>query len=124
MIEQMNAENRKTWFTKRSKALVWLKEQFPLAFSHAPTPLKVGIHQDIFDANPDGMPAKRWVRYALSYYVSSYAYLNSLKTDVDRFNLQGHPDGKVNEQEATRAKSELDKRKQKKRCPPELMGSK
>ena len=108
----MNTENNKSWFAKRNQALTWLKEQFPLAFLNTPKPLKVGIHQDVFNSEKEGIPAKRWIRYALGHYVKSHSYLKCLNTGLDRLNLQGMPHGQVSEQEAIQAKNELNKQKQ------------
>jgi len=106
----MNTNSRQEWFAKRHQTLVWLREKFPLAFPRDPKPLKIGIHQDIFDSNLDDMPAKVWIRRSLCHYVKSYAYLNALVTGKERLDLQGMPTGQVSEQEATQAKNELSSR--------------
>jgi sRNA-binding protein len=53
----VSTENRQAWFAKRRQTLIWLMEQFPLAFSNGIKPLKVGIHQDIFESNAGGVAA-------------------------------------------------------------------
>ena len=100
-----STQDRQSWFAKRHEALLWLMANFPLAFFNGVKPLKVGIHQDIFNANQEGMPAKRWVKYALKHYVTSHTYLSGLEAGAVRFDLQGMPHGLVSEQEAINAKA-------------------
>jgi len=91
----------------RQQALVWLHESFPITFTKDHKPLKIGIHQDIFNAGIDNMPSKKYIKLALAYYVNSYKYLAQLITGMERIALSGFAVGQVIECEENVAKNKL-----------------
>lgn len=98
------------WNNNRIQAMLWLRSAFPLLFSSQVKPLKIGIKQDIMDANLDGMPEKKYLHAAIGYYVRSTAYLRCMKAGMDRFDLQGLPSGCVTPEAATLARKTLTSR--------------
>jgi ProP effector len=90
--------------TRQDEALLWLQTQFPAAFSHNPTPLKIGIHQDIFALSRADAPEQIWIKRALRYYVNSPRYLRQLLIGRPRIDLNGDVAGEVTEQEEQHAK--------------------
>lgn len=109
----MGKQTDLAWNTNRSQAMLWLHNAFPLLFSPHVKPLKIGIKQDITDANLDGMPEEKWVGAAIGHYVRSTVYLRCMKAGVDRFDLQGLPNGDVTPEAAELAREMLSSRKKK-----------
>ena len=54
----ISTQDRQSWFAERHETLLWLMANFPLAFFNGVKPLKIGIHQDIFNAEQEALNAK------------------------------------------------------------------
>lgn len=106
-------DKKKNFIEKRTEAIRWLREQFPNTFQQEPRPIKIGIHEDIFNLNIEGSPAKRWIRPALTFYVNSPSYLRVLIEGTPRVDLNGEIVGIVNEREEQRAKEIIKQNKEK-----------
>lgn len=75
-----------------------LEFYFPKCFNWSnPRPLKVGIHQDVYEAN---VIPSRLLKVVLRKYAMSQAYQKSLKEGVFRVDLNGHLTTKVSDIEA------------------------
>ena len=73
-----------------------LVERFPACFRPKRTaklPIKIGIHKDIRRAAPD-LTAREIAR-ALADYTRGPTYLGVMIEGIDRFDLEGRPDGVV-----------------------------
>ena len=88
---------------KRKEAFLWLQNQFPAAFSKTPTPLKIGIHEDIAALNLVDAPEHEWIKKALRYYTNSPRYLKQMIVGMPRIDLNGAVFGEVREPDAERA---------------------
>lgn len=95
------------FYRNRQLAYDWLKAAFPLVFGRD-TPLKAGIHRDIFALELPGKPAKTHLRHALAVHVNRAAYLKRLKQGVARIDLSGDEcEQVVSQEEAIQAKEKL-----------------
>ncbi|WP_114417256.1 ProQ/FINO family protein [Marinospirillum perlucidum] len=82
----------------------WIKS-YPRAFMPGqPQPLKIGIHEDLQEA--EGGDQKK-IRRALAGYVKLPRYLRCLKAGAVRLDLQGQNAGFVTEEEAEFARNQL-----------------
>ncbi len=94
------------WLKNRKKAVDWLIKNFPESIG-ANKPLKVGIFNDIKEFESEDKPALIWIRRAMRFHTSRKNYLKQLRSDVDRVNLDGSPNGTVQESEAENAKQQI-----------------
>ena len=103
-------------FDDIKKAEAWLRATYPLVFSEKRhLPLKVGIEKDVFEQQGNKMPFSRsLVRKAIGLYVNHPLYLKSLLEGTERYDLQGHKSGAVDQSHKDNAKDILIKRKEKK----------
>lgn len=102
----------------RLEALVWLAEQFPLAFDNELRirPLKAGIMEDILlhaDAAAKAGISKSKLREAVVLFTRRLDYLACLKTREMRIDLEGHAVVAVTEEEAEHAAVKIKKRVEK-----------
>ncbi len=88
---------------QKNDALLWLKSQFPAAFSSKALPLKIGIFEEICALNIADSPREIWIKKALRYYVNSPRYLRQMKTGNPRIDLTGNHSGQVRQQDEVRA---------------------
>lgn len=80
------------------ETLMWLIKQFPSAFNmKMPKPLKVSIHQDIFNLLPTlgDAPSKTKIREAIFFYTKMPDYLNAATKYQSRVDLNGKITGEV-----------------------------
>lgn len=98
------------FFARRQKVLTWFLERFPQAFGIPLKPLKVVIFEDILNSGSEGMPAKKWLNFALNYHVGSSSNLKSLKAGIQRVDLNGLCQGEVTVEQEKLARSILDTR--------------
>ena len=94
------------WLKNRKKAVDWLVENFPDSIG-ANKPLKIGVFNDIKEYQSEDKPALVWIRRAMRLHTSRKKYLKQLRSDVDRVNLDGSPNGKVKEIEVENAKQKI-----------------
>ena len=103
----MGKKQNMEWLTHCRETTKWLATAYPLVFSHAMRPLKIGITQDIIAANMDGTPDEQWIARAIGYRVRSSAYLRQMKLGSARMGLDGLVSGHVSDDEAAIAKASL-----------------
>lgn len=81
-------------------------ERYPSAFFKAHTrPLKVGIHKDLIAREPW---SAKLIRRALANYVNLPRYLKSVRTGIERVDLDGAEAGTINEEDVAHAREQLD----------------
>ena len=84
--------------TENREIIAFLAEQFPACFSvdGDAKPLKIGIFQELIARlAEDGRISNTRLRQAIRHYTSSIRYLNSVKTDAVRVDLDGETNEKV-----------------------------
>jgi ProP effector len=89
-----------------------LAERWPAAFfvpEHRRKPLKVGTHQDIVAAGLGEITPSQ-LSSALRVYCSNRRYMDRLRPNAMRIDLNGDPAGFVNSVDAKRATDELARR--------------
>lgn len=90
--------------TPKQRLNLWLKA-YPAAFTlNEPKPLKIGIHKDLQQAED---LTEKLVKRVLANYVKLPRYLNSIKADADRVDLNGQVCGQVTAEEETFAQEQL-----------------
>lgn len=72
-------------------------------------PLKIGIHKDVLSDGREKMPGLscRLIRAGLRDYVSGPTYLRNMLAGTPRIDLDGNPDGVVEEAHEVAAKAQL-----------------
>ncbi|KMT66432.1 hypothetical protein XM47_03825 [Catenovulum maritimum] len=96
--------------------IAYLAEKFPNCFTikGAAKPLKIGIFQELAESlKDDDKVSKTVLRSALRKYTSSWRYLESVKLDADRVDLQGTAVAKIEAEHAEHAEKQLVESKQK-----------
>ncbi len=91
---------------KADAALALLCQRWPKCFFMFPgrrLPLKIGIHKDI----PEGLIEPKILRLAFRLYANNPGYLNAMRLDVARVDLNGELAGTVDENDAKRAQAHL-----------------
>ena len=84
--------------------LEYFQGKYPKCFSDtAPLPLKVGIHEDLFERE-SGIRSKMAIRRFLKCYVSRNIYRKSLSVNADRVDLDGNVSSQILEEEVNRKK--------------------
>lgn len=84
--------------TENREIIAFLAEQYPACFSVSgdAQPLKIGIFQDLIARLADNERVSNTrLRQAIRHYTSSIRYLNSVKQDVLRVDLDGETGEKV-----------------------------
>ncbi|WP_017445986.1 RNA chaperone ProQ [Gayadomonas joobiniege] len=102
--------------TKNEDIIAYLAKEYPNCFSlKGPAkPLKIGIFKDMVARLDDQAPVSRTgLRAALRRYTSSWRYLQSIKTDAIRVDLEGNEAGKIEKEHADYAAEQLKQSKQK-----------
>lgn len=101
---------------KSEEIIAFLAEKFPQCFSikGAAKPLKIGIFKDVIGRLDEQSPISRTgLRAALRRYTSSWRYLQSVKTDAIRVDLDGNEAGTIEKEHADYAAEQLKQSKQK-----------
>lgn len=111
----VNKIQKHTAKSARNQALMWLAEQFPLAFDNSQRirPLKLGIMQDILQLADMAAAAgisKSKLREAVVIFTRRIDYLTCIKAKEMRINLYGEDVSRVTEEEAENAVIKIKKR--------------
>ena len=96
--------------TTSKQVVAYLVEQFPLCFTLVgeAKPLKIGIFQDLTARlADDAKVSKTQLRAALRLYTSSWRYLQGVKENVSRIDLDGTENGTVDVEHVEHAKAAL-----------------
>ncbi|MEN8237046.1 MAG: ProQ/FinO family protein [Pseudomonadota bacterium] len=96
------------------KVMELLCQRFPECF-HASTlkPLKLGIQEDLLAEHFEGMPSKKAIRRALTFYTWRMRYLKTLIAQEHRYDLNGEKSGEVTPHQKEIALKKLEKMKEK-----------
>lgn len=89
--------------------VVMLCERWPKAFvlnAYSRKPLKLGIHDDLLQQLGDTVDS-RHLGWALRFYVTHVGYMQRLRADAVRVDLDGNPCGSVTAEQARDAKARL-----------------
>jgi hypothetical protein len=89
------------------EGIAQLAELYPSCFRRPRQPLKIGIHNDIIIRHPELRPSL--IASALKTYTRSLGYLETLKTDAARIDLEGNPVGTVTAADEEDAKRKIAK---------------
>lgn len=96
--------------TDTNAILAYLYETFPLCFiaEGETKPLKIGLFQDLAERlADDSKVSKTQLRVALRRYTSSWRYLKSVKSGVQRVDLDGEPCGELEQEHIDHAQAML-----------------
>jgi ProP effector len=107
-------ENQSNKAQAIENTLKLLTETFPDCFTinGEAKPLKIGIFQDLAERFADSESvSKTQLRVALRRYTSGWRYLESVKTGVDRVDLDGNSAGIVSEEHAAHAAEQVQESK-------------
>lgn len=117
-LENVNAQKEASK-ESLSAATEWLQDTFPNTFFYGREikPLKIGITKDILefaDNNSDeNTPSKSKIRLAVVAYTRQRYYINKLRADVPRIDIEGNEAGIVTEEEAKSAHFKIKRRNKK-----------
>jgi ProP effector len=98
-------------FSNSKEVLAFLAESFPACFSiQGPAkPLKIGIFQDLAERlENEERVSKTLLRSSLRHYTNSWRYLQSIKEDQQRVDLDGNDVAVIEKDHADHAKKQLD----------------
>ncbi len=80
------------------KSLEFVSTRYPKCFTIPPSPLKIGIHKDLYDMQ-DGNLSKTTIRRFLAKYCKSQDYKNAHILGALRVDLNGNSESSVTEEQ-------------------------